>query len=96
MTSPESPKRSLLRGAAWTVGTRWGIKALAFINTVIMARLLLPADYGVVAMAMIVVGLIQTMMDFGAATAIVRKEKVSDDFVNSAWTLRLLQSLSVA
>lgn len=96
MTSHESPKRSLLRGAAWTVGTRWGIKALAFINTVIMARLLLPADYGVVAMAMIVVGLIQTMMDFGAATAIVRKEKVSDDFVNSAWTLRLLQSLCVA
>lgn len=96
MTSHESPKRSLLRGAAWTIGTRWGIKAVAFINTVIMARLLLPADYGVVAMAMIVVGLIQTMMDFGAATAIFRKEKASDDFVNSAWTLRLLQSISVA
>jgi len=96
VTAPESPKTSLLRGAAWTVGTRWGIKAVAFLNTVIMARLLLPADYGVVAMAMLVVGLIQAMMDFGAAIAIVRKETVSDDFVNSAWTLRLLQSLGIA
>lgn len=96
MTAPETPKTSLLRGAAWTVGTRWGIKAIAFVNTVIMARLILPADYGVVAMAMLVVGLIQAMMDFGAATAIVRKEVVSDDFVNSAWTLRLLQSVGIA
>jgi O-antigen/teichoic acid export membrane protein len=96
VTAAESPKRSLLRGAAWTVGTRWGIKAIAFVNTIIMARLILPADYGVVAMAMLVVGLIQAMMDFGAATAIVRKETVSDDFVNSAWTLRLFQSLGIA
>ena len=96
MTAPESPKRALLRGAAWTVGTRWGIKVIAFVNTIIMARLILPADYGVVAMAMLVVGLIQAMMDFGAATAIVRKEVVSDDFVNSAWTLRLLQSVGIA
>jgi O-antigen/teichoic acid export membrane protein len=86
----------LLRGAAWTVGTRWAIKVIAFINTVIMARLILPADYGVVAMAMLVVGLIQAMMDFGAATAILRKGQVTEDFVNSAWTLRVLQSLCIA
>lgn len=96
MTAAENPKRALLRGAAWTVGTRWGIKGIAFINTIIMARLILPEDYGVVAMAMLVVGLIQAMMDFGAATAIVRKQEVSDDFVNSAWTLRLLQSMGIA
>lgn len=96
MTTTESPKRSLLRGAAWTVGTRWGIKVIAFVNTIIMARLILPADYGVVAMAMLVVGLIQVFMDFGVSTAILRKEVVTDDFVNSAWTLRLLQSIAIA
>lgn len=96
MTASENPKRALLRGAAWTVGTRWGIKAIAFVNTIIMARLILPEDYGVVAMAMLVVGLIQAMMDFGAATAVVRKDVVSDEFVNSAWTLRLLQSVAIA
>lgn len=95
MTTQHSPKRTLILGAAWTVGTRWFMKGLGFLNTVIMARLLLPADYGIVAMAMLVVGLIEALMDFGAATALLRKGEVSRDEINSAWTLRLLQSVCV-
>ena len=91
-----NPKRMLIQGAFWAVGTRWSIKGIGFINTVIMARLLMPADYGLVAMSMLVVGLIQAMMDFGATAALLRKGEVSTDEINSAWTLRILQSLVVA
>lgn len=91
---PESDsKKNLIRGAMWTVGTRWVIKGLGFINTVIMARLLLPEDYGVVAMAMLVVGLIQTFLDFGPSTALMRKDHVTTSEINSAWTLRMLQGM---
>ena len=95
MKPTPSSKRTLIVGAAWTVGTRWSIKGLGFVNTVIMARLLVPADYGIIAMAMLVVGLIQALMDFGATTALLRKDKVSRDEVDSVWTLRLLQSVAV-
>jgi lipopolysaccharide exporter len=71
------------------------VKAMGFASTVIVARLLLPSDYGIVAMAMLVVGLIQAMLDFGAATALLRKGEVSTAEVNSAWTLRLLQGVAV-
>lgn len=91
-----NPKRTLIRGALWAVGTRWSIKGIGFLNTVIMARLLLPADYGLVAMAMLIVGLIQALMDFGATAALLRKGEVSTSEINSAWTLRILQSLGVA
>lgn len=90
-----SPKRTLIQGALWSVGTRWAIKGIGFVNTLIMARLLLPADYGVVAMAMLVVGLVQALMDSGAATALLRKDTLSTDEIDSAWTLRLWQSLAV-
>lgn len=95
MTSKLNPKRTLILGAAWTVGTRWAIKGIGFLNTVIMARLLMPADYGIVAMSMLVVGLIQALMDFGATTALLRKGEVSRDEIDSAWTLRWLQSIAV-
>lgn len=88
-------KRMLIIGAFWTVGSRWVIKGVGFLNTVIMARLLMPEDYGVVAMAMLLVSLIQALMDFGAANALLRKDKVSQDEVDSAWTLRMLQSLGI-
>lgn len=90
-----SPKLALIKGAFWTIGTRWAIKCVGFLNTVIMARLVLPADYGVVAMATLVVGLFQAFMDLGAETALLRKKEVSRDEIDSAWTLRLMQSLAV-
>jgi lipopolysaccharide exporter len=88
-----SPKQALIRGAMWTVATRWAIKVVGFLNTVVMARLLLPADYGVVAMATLTVALIRAFMDMGAVTALMRKHEVSVDEANAAWTLRLMQSL---
>lgn len=90
-----NPKRALISGALWNVGTRWMIKGLGFANTVIVARLLLPADYGIVAMAMLVVGLIQAMLDFSAATALLRKGAVTPAEINSAWTLRLVEGCGV-
>ena len=72
MAPTNNPKTNLIRGAAWTIGTRWIIKGLGFLNTVIMARLLMPEDYGIVAMGMLVVGLIQTFLDFGPGTALLR------------------------
>ncbi|MDO8348529.1 MAG: lipopolysaccharide biosynthesis protein [Rugosibacter sp.] len=94
MAPTDNPKTNLIRGAAWTIGTRWIIKALGFINTVIMARLLLPEDYGIVAMGMLVVGLIQTFLDFGPATALLRKAEVSRDEIDSAWTLGIIQGIA--
>lgn len=95
-TRVHNPKLMLIKGAFWAVGTRWSIKGIGFINTIIMARILVPADYGLVAMSMLMVGLIQAMMDFGATTALLRKGEVTPDEINSAWTLRIVQSLAVA
>lgn len=95
MTPPKSPKLSLILGALWTVGTRWSIKALGFVSTLIMARLLVPEDYGVVAMSMLVVGLTQSLLDFGAATALLRKGQISKSEIDSAWTLRMLEGVCI-
>ncbi|MGE0099210.1 MAG: lipopolysaccharide biosynthesis protein [Hydrogenophaga sp.] len=88
-------KSTLIMGALWTVGSRWAIKGIGFLNTVIMARLLVPEDYGVVAIAMLIVSFIQALVDFGAANALLRKDTVGRDEVDSAWTLRVLQSIAV-
>jgi O-antigen/teichoic acid export membrane protein len=93
LTPPTSPKTNLIRGAFWTVSTRWLIKALGFINTVIMARLLMPEDYGIVAMGMLMVGFIQAFLDFSATIALLRKQEVTRDEIDSAWTLRLIQGI---
>ena len=96
MNGDISPKRALFKGAAWTIALRWSIRAIGFVNTVVMARLLMPSDYGIVAMAYLVVGTIQAFVENGPATALLRKNEVSPSEVNSAWTLRFIQCLVAA
>lgn len=90
------PKLTLIKGAAWSLGTRWGIRIIGFLNTMIMARLVLPEDYGIVAMSFLVVALIQSLLDFSSATALLRKDIVSRAEVDSAWTLRGIQGVVMA
>lgn len=95
MSRFNGPKHALIIGAAWAVGLRWSIKLLGLVNTVIMARLLMPADYGIVAMAMLVVGLTHALLDMGSQTALLRKKEVTREEVDSVWTLRLMQGVAI-
>lgn len=101
VTDPaESPSTDLrhrvITGAAWTVGIRWGERMLGLVSTLILARLLVPQDFGVVAMAYTVIGLVDVMFDFGVHVALIQNNRASDDDFNTAWTVRLLQSAVAA
>ena len=73
----------LLLGAAWTIGTRWSVRALGFGNTMVMARLLIPSDYGLVAIGMLLYGVLQAFIENGAAVALLRKDAVTEQEINA-------------
>ncbi len=74
---------------------RWSVKGLGLVSTVVLARILSPSDYGVVAMAMLVVGLADVLTDFGAGTTLLREPNATRDFIDSTWTLGIIQGLIV-
>lgn len=78
------------------MGMRWSLKLLGLISTVILARILTPGDYGIVAMAMLVVGLTEVLVDFGADTNVLREQILTRDLIDSAWTLSIIQGGTVA
>lgn len=86
----------MLAGSLWAISMRWGIKLLGFISTAILARMVLPSDYAVVAMAFLVTGLIGSFFDFGVEVALIRKAEVDDAFVDSAWSLRVVEGIGIA
>lgn len=89
-------RASLVIGTLWVILTRWSIKGLGFISTLILARLLSPSDYGLVAMAMLVVGIGTILVDFGADTAILRQKDLTREDIDSAWTLKVVQGVLIA
>ena len=66
---------SLVHSVAWTAASKWTGQLLTSGITLLVARILTPSDYGLVGMAMMFLGLVRFLSDFGlAGVVIVRSE----------------------
>jgi O-antigen/teichoic acid export membrane protein len=57
---------------------RWGTQALSWASTLVVAHLLSPTDYGLVAMALVYLGLAQLVNEFGLGTVIVMRRDLTE------------------
>ncbi len=70
----ESLKHKTLRGTVWSSIERFSVQGVAFIVMIIMARILTPDDYGLVAMLTIFIAISQSLVDSGFSNALIRKQ----------------------
>lgn len=81
---------AIAKGAAWMVLFRLFDRSIGVISTAVLARLLLPADFGLVAMAMSVIAIIELASTFSFEMALIQKSDPSREHFDTAWTLNIL------
>jgi lipopolysaccharide exporter len=79
--------RQVAAGAAWMVALKFIERGIGFVSTLVLARLLLPSDFGLVAMAMAVFAFVEIAGSFGFDLALIRKRDASRALYDSAWSL---------
>jgi lipopolysaccharide exporter len=79
--------------AAWMVGFRLFDRLLGVISTLVLARLLLPADFGLVAMAMAVFAALEVFGSFNFDLALVQREHPERRHFDTAWTYTVIVSV---
>ena len=86
----------MARGAAWMVLFRLFDRVVGVISTTLLARLLVPADFGLVAMAMSVIAVIELATAFNFEIALIQKPDPQGEHFDTAWTLNILTSITGA
>jgi len=61
---------------AWTAALRWPAQVISWVATAYAARHLAPSDYGLVSMAMIAIGLVRMVEDFGLDAILVQDRTI--------------------
>jgi O-antigen/teichoic acid export membrane protein len=84
------------KGAVWTIGLRFAEKVIGLVNTLFLARLLVPADFGIVAMGASAVFVIGALTDFSFTQTLIQRPEIDDRDYDSAWTLNLILGLIAA
>ncbi len=78
------------RGLTWTLIDTWGTQILGLVVFAILANLLLPADFGLVALAAVFVAFAQLLVDQGLGDALIQRPSVTRSQIDTAFWVAVL------
>jgi lipopolysaccharide exporter len=88
--------RRVAAGAGWLYAYRWVERLLDFLSIVVLARLLAPDDFGLVAIAASLVTIVEGLSAFDVDRALIRSREDDRALYDTAWTLSALRGLVAA
>lgn len=79
-----------VRSAAITTSAQLTRLGIQFIGTVILARILSPADYGLLGMAMMITGFLSMFADFGLSSALIQRKEISHAQISALFVVNVV------
>ncbi len=86
----------IARGAAWMMGFKLFDRSIGLVSTLMLARILTPGDFGLVAMATAVVAILELMGAFGFDSALIQRQNTQREHYDTAWTFNVIFGVTIA
>jgi lipopolysaccharide exporter len=94
--SAQNIERAVTKGALWMICARLGDRSLGVVSTVILVRLLAPADFGLVAMGMSVIAICELLGQVGLDVALIQNPNTTRRHYDTAWTFSVILAIIIA
>lgn len=82
-------RRQATSGIKFSALSQVGRQGIQIFTTIILARVLTPSDFGLLNMALIIVGFAMVFKDVGTSAAIIQKRELSDELCSSIFWLNI-------
>ena len=79
----------LYRSAIVVVAMQWGVRAIGLVSVMVLARLLQPSDFGIVAIALTAAAFVELFGWIGLRQALLRVPEPDRSHYDTAWTIQL-------
>jgi PST family polysaccharide transporter len=87
---------STIKGLKWSSFSQIGRQLLQYLTTLILVGLISPDEFGIMAMAVIVIGFLDIFLDLGTSAAIIQIQDPSEELKSSVFWLNVLIGLVIA
>lgn len=85
----------IVKGVSWSAIERFSVQAVQFIISVVLARLLMPEAYGVVALALVILNVLQTVNEVGFGAALMHKLDRDELDFSSVFVMNMVMGVSL-
>nr|WP_052002855.1 lipopolysaccharide biosynthesis protein [Microvirga sp. BSC39] len=92
----QSIRGRLARGALWIGLTRLFVSVIGFGSTLVLARLLTPDDFGIVAIATTILTIVGSVTELSLSAALVQHNAPDEEHFHTAFTLNGMRAVIIA
>lgn len=79
-----------ISGLFWSLILRYSQQLIVFSVAIVLARILLPAEFGIVSMLGVFMALAQTFLDFGISAALIQRQDIDQRDLSTVFYLNIL------
>ena len=90
-----SLKKQATTGLVWTFAQQFGNQALGFVVSLILARVLLPEEFGVIGMITVFIGLGKALVNSGLTQSLIRRKEITEVDLSTIFYFNLFASILV-
>lgn len=91
----DSLKSQAVKGVVWSAVERFSVQGIQFVLSIIIARLVAPSEYGLIAMLGIFLAIAQTFIDSGFSNALIQKKDRTEVDFSTVFYFNIVVSLVV-
>jgi O-antigen/teichoic acid export membrane protein len=88
-----SSAQQMTRGGLWVFASHALEQGLSIVRSVILARLLMPSDFGLIGLAAIFTAALQILTETGVWPALIQRKEVDQDVLSTAWIMMAARGL---
>jgi teichuronic acid exporter len=92
----EELKKRALSAVVWSAGEAFSRQGVQFIISIILARLLAPEAFGLIAMLSLFIGLASCFCEGGFSSALIQKQSLSQEDTSSVFYFNIIMGLAAA
>ena len=83
-------KGQAVKGVKWTGLSTLITSVFQYVQVAVLTKFLTPSDFGIMAMALVVIGLAQAYTDLGISNAIIQRQNPTKDNLSSLYWLEIM------
>ncbi len=86
--------KAVVKGISWTGSLSFLTKAVGFLETIILARILAPSQFGAYGIALLALGLLETLTETGVNIVLIQEKEI-EEYISSAWLVSIGRGLVI-
>lgn len=84
------------RGVSWVGAFRGSTRAVSFVRTIILARILSPSQFGIFGIASLAITFLEILTETGVNVVLIQKKEGIEKYLNTAWVVSIVRGLAIS